>query len=153
MPKLEGMSKRGNSSDQIVNLLYNTGYKLTGSHRKTQKLLEDVFNALNGNGNITLNTALKSLCLLYINKPTSSLSKNLSKTKSSPPVKDNNSDKIQEALLTLPSTERLVLVLRDVLGLNYTEIAKLTGIEKTVVSWMLNTGRWTLRNQLVPPPA
>ncbi|AGL02507.1 hypothetical protein Desgi_3152 [Desulfoscipio gibsoniae DSM 7213] len=36
MPKLREMSRRGNSSEQIVNLLYNTGYRLTGSHRKTQ---------------------------------------------------------------------------------------------------------------------
>jgi len=89
--------------------------------------------------------------LIYINKPTSSLSKNLSKIKSSPPVKDNNSGKIQEALLTLPPTERLVLVLREVLGLNYAKIAKLTGIEKTVVPRLLNTGRWELRKQLAPP--
>ncbi|AGL02528.1 hypothetical protein [Desulfoscipio gibsoniae] len=62
MPKLREMSKQGNSSEQIVNLLYNTGYRLTGSHRKTQELLKGVFNALNGN--INLNTALKSLCLI-----------------------------------------------------------------------------------------
>ncbi|WP_161821545.1 RNA polymerase sigma factor [Sporotomaculum syntrophicum] len=150
MPKLREMSKWSDSSDQIVNLLYNTGYRLTGSHRKTQDLIRDVFNALNGN--INLNTALKSLCLIYINKPTSSLSKNLSKTKSSPPTKDNSSNNVQNALLTLPLKVRLVLVLREVLGLGYVEIAEMTGIEKTAVTRLLNTGRWELQIQLAPHP-
>ncbi|AGL02497.1 RNA polymerase sigma factor [Desulfoscipio gibsoniae] len=150
MPKLREISKRGNSSEQIVNLLYNTGYRLTGSHRETQKLLKDVFNALNGN--INLNTALKSLCLIYINKATSSLGKNSPKDKRSLPKKNNSTNKVQEALLTLPPAERLVLVLREVLGLGYVEIAEMTGIEKTAVTRLLNTGRWALRKQLVPPP-
>ena len=152
MPKLGAIAKRSNSSDQIVNLLYNTGYRLTGSHRITQKLLEDVCNALNVESRINFNISLQSLCLIYLNNPTAGLSKNLPKDKSSPPVKGNNSGKIQAALLTLPPTERLVLVLRDMLGLNYTEIAKLIGIEKTAVTRLLNTGRWALRKQLVTPP-
>ena len=149
MPRLGEMSKPGNSSEQIVNLIYNTGYRLTGSHRKTQELIKDVFNALNGN--INSNAALKSLCLIYINKPTSSLSKNLSKTKSSPPTKDNSSNSVQNALLMLPPTERLVLVLREIVGLDYVKIAEMTGMEKTAVTLLLNTGRRELRNQLAPP--
>ncbi|AGL03443.1 RNA polymerase sigma factor [Desulfoscipio gibsoniae] len=151
MPKLGEMSKQGNSSEQIVNLLYNTGYRLTGSHNKTQELLTAVFNALNGN--ISINIALKNLCLIYRNKTTSSPGKNLPKAKSSPPAKDNSTDKIQEALLTLSPIERLVLVLREVLGLNYTEIAELTGIEKIAVTRLLNAGRWELRKQLAPLPS
>ncbi len=150
MPKLEEMSKQGNSSEQIVNLLYNTGYRLTGSHKETQALLTGVFNALNGN--ININIALKNLCLLYINKTTSSPGKGLTQDKSSPPVKDNSTNKIQEALLTLAPTERLVLVLRELLGLNYFQIAEMTGMENTAVSRLLHTGRWALRKQLAPPP-
>jgi len=158
MPKLEEMSKQGNSSVQIANLLYNTGFRLTGSYKRTQELLTGVFNTLNGN--ININTALKNLCLIYINQATSSQGKNLSnnlpkyssKAKSSPVAKDNSAEKIQEALLTLPPTERLVLVLRDVLGLSYVEIAEITGIEKIAVTRLLNAGRCELRKQLAPLP-
>jgi len=153
MPKLEEMSKQGNSSEQIVNVLYNTGYRLTGSHKKTQELLTGVFNIINGNCN--LNTALKNLCLIYVNEATPCLGNNLpehlSKEKNSHSANDNSTNKIQSALLTLPPAERLVLVLREVLGLSYVEIAEMTGIEKTAVIQLLNTGRWELRKQLAPP--
>jgi len=150
MPKPEGMSKQGDSSEQIVNLLYNTGFRLTGSHRKTQALLKDVFNDLNGN--INLNTALKNLCLIYRNKTTTSSGENLPKDINSSPIKVNSTNKIQEALLTLPPAERLILVLREILGLNYAEIVEFTGMEKTDVTRLLNTGRWVLRKHLAPPP-
>ena len=45
MPQLEEMSNQGNSLEQIINLLYNIGYRLTGSHKLTQELLTDVINA------------------------------------------------------------------------------------------------------------
>jgi len=154
MPELEEMSKQGDSSEQIVNLLYNTGYRLTGNHKKTQELLTSVFNALKGN--MKLNIALRNMCLIYRNKATSSpgknLPKNLPREKSSPSAKDNSTNKIQAALLTLPPTERLVLVLREVLGLSYAEIAEMTGIEKIAVTRLLNTGRWGLLKRLAPPP-
>jgi len=66
MPKPEEMFKQGDPSMQIVNLLYNTGFRLTGAHRKTQELLKDVFNDINDI--IDINTALKNLCLIYRNK-------------------------------------------------------------------------------------
>ena len=150
MPKLREMSKRGNSSEQVVNFLYNTGYRLTGSHGKTQELLKGVLNALNGN--INLNTALKSLCLIYINNAISSPGKNIPKDKRNLSQKNNSSNRVQEALLTLPPTERLILVLREVLGLDYAEIAGIIGMEETAVSRLLNTGRWELRKQLVSFP-
>ncbi len=105
MPKLEEVSKHGDSSEPIVNLLYNTGYRLTGSHRKTQELLKGVFNALNGN--IDFNIALKNLCLIYRNKTTSSPGKNLPQEKNSSSIKVKNTEKIQTALLTLPPAERV----------------------------------------------
>ncbi|HBX24515.1 MAG TPA: RNA polymerase subunit sigma-70 [Desulfotomaculum sp.] len=150
MPKLEEISKQGDSSEPIVNLLYNTGYRLTGSHRKTQELLKGVFNALNGN--LNFNTALKNLCLIYRNKTTSSPGKNLPQDKNSSSIKVKSTDKIQAALLTLPPAERLILVLREILGLNYAEIVEFTGMEKTDVTRLLNTGRWFLRKHLAPPP-
>ncbi|TYO93290.1 RNA polymerase sigma factor [Desulfallas thermosapovorans] len=141
------MSKQDNSSEQMVNLLYNTGYRLTGSHRKTQELLTGVFNTVSDN--ISIKTALKKLCLTYINKASTGWTPSL--PESSPPTKDNSTNKIQAALLALPPAVRLVLVLREVSGLNYVEIAEMTGIEKIAVTWLLSTGRWELRKQLAPP--
>ncbi len=146
MLKLEEISKKGDSSEQVVNLLYNTGYRLTGSHKRTQALLTSVFIALNGN--INTNIALKNLCLIYMNKATYSPGKKLTQDKSSPPVEENSTSKVQKALLKLPSTERLVLVLREILGLSCDEIAELTVMENMEVSRLLNTGRWALRKQL-----
>lgn len=143
------MPNQGDSSEQITNLLYKTGYRLTGNHKSTQALLADVFNVLNRN--INLNTALKNLCLIYINKTTAETGKNFHKDKSSPPAQDNSTNKIQEALLTLPPLERLVLVLREVLGLDYAEIADMIGKENTAVTRLLHTGRWALRGQFDPP--
>lgn len=145
--KVGEMSKQDNSSEQIINLLYNTGYRLTGSHKRTQELLKGVFNPVSGN--INLKTALKKMCLTYINKATTSWTPNL--PKSSPPTNDNSTNKIQAALLALPPTVRLVLVLREVSGLNYVEIAEMTGIEKIAVTRLLSTGRWELRKQLATP--
>ncbi|SFR00586.1 RNA polymerase sigma factor [Desulfoscipio geothermicus] len=150
MPKLGETFKQGDSPKQIVNLLYNTGYRLTGSHKETEELVKGVFDALNGNSN--LNTALNNMCLMYMNKTTSGSGKNSLKDKSSTPTKGNSTNKIQEALLTLQPAERLVLVLREILGLSYSEIAEMTGIEKMAVTRLLNTGRWALRKHLVPPP-
>lgn len=150
MSKLGQAVNHGNCVEQIVNLLYTTGYRLTGNHKSTQALLTGVFNALSCN--INIKTALKNLCLLYINETTANPGKKTPKGKSSSPARDNRTNKIQEALLTLPPTERLVLVLRDVLGLTYAEIAELSGMENTAVTRLMNAGRWALRKQLAPPP-
>jgi len=90
------------------------------------------------------NTALKNLCLLYLNKVITgwapNLPKALLKAKSSPPTKDNTINRIQAVIFSLPPTERLVLVLREVLGRSYVEIANMIGMEKTTVPQLLNTG-------------
>ncbi|KAF1084312.1 ECF RNA polymerase sigma factor SigE [Sporotomaculum syntrophicum] len=148
------MSKQDNSSEQIVYLLYNTGYRLTGSHNRTQELLMVVFNTVSGN--INLKTALKKLCLTYKNKATTgwapNLPKDLPEAKKSPQTEDNSTNKIQAGLMTLPPSERLVLVLREVSGLNYVEIAEVTGMEKISVNRLLSTGRWELRKKFAPVP-
>lgn len=148
MPQLEEMSNQGNSLEQIINLLYNIGYRLTGSHKLTQELLTDVINALHGN--LEVNIALENLCLLFKSKTTANLIKKSTKAKISPEIKDNNLEKIQQTLLTLPPTERLVLILREILGLNYFEIAKVVGMERITVTTLLNAARWELRKRLAP---
>jgi len=151
MPKLDKTFKQGEYPEQIVNLLYNTGYRLTGKHLETQELVEGVFDTLNNNAN--LKTALKSMCLIYMNN-TASGGKNLPKDNNGSTLLDKgiSTHKIQAALLALPPIERLVLVLREILGLNYADIAEITGCEKITVTRLLTAGRGALRKHLVLHP-
>ena len=56
---------------------------------------------------------------------------------------------IQAAILTLPEEQRVVLVLSDVQGLSYQEIAQATGLSLGTVKSRLSRGRARLRNHLV----
>ncbi len=56
---------------------------------------------------------------------------------------------IQAAILNLPDEQRVVLVLSDVQGLSYQEIADVTGLSLGTVKSRLSRGRSRLRDQLV----
>jgi RNA polymerase sigma-70 factor (ECF subfamily) len=56
---------------------------------------------------------------------------------------------IQAAILTLPEEQRVVLVLSDVQGLSYQEIADVTGLSLGTVKSRLSRGRARLRDHLV----
>lgn len=149
MPSTGQLLSRGNSHEEIVNLLYKTGFRLTGSHRETAKLVSRTVNVLNKRKQFNSNTALKELCSVYINTNIA----NLGKTFGNDCVwySDYSTKEIQEVLLALPPLERLVLVLHEVSGLNYAEIADVTGLEKKTVSRLLATSRVFLREHLIPP--
>lgn len=136
----KALSQR-NSPEEIINLLFNTGFRLTGNNQVTAELVKGALDTLSGQ-KVNFNTAVKGLCSVYINttaKKSGSMLHNESGTK-----------KVQEALLSLPNKERLVVVLCEVLGLDYAEIADMTGLEETAVISLLAAGRWSLRKQLIP---
>ena len=56
---------------------------------------------------------------------------------------------IQSGLATLPLEQRTILVLSDVQGLNYQEIAEITGLSLGTVKSRLSRGRARLRDYLV----
>jgi RNA polymerase sigma-70 factor (ECF subfamily) len=56
---------------------------------------------------------------------------------------------IQSGLSTLPLEQRTILVLSDVQGLNYQEIAEITGLSLGTVKSRLSRGRARLRDYLV----
>jgi RNA polymerase sigma-70 factor (ECF subfamily) len=58
-------------------------------------------------------------------------------------------DTIQAGILTLPVEQRTVLVLSDVQGLSYNEIAEVTGLSLGTVKSRLSRGRARLRDYLV----
>jgi RNA polymerase sigma-70 factor (ECF subfamily) len=56
---------------------------------------------------------------------------------------------IQSGIATLPAEQRVVLVLSDVQGMNYQEIAEVTGLSLGTVKSRLSRGRAKLRDHLL----
>lgn len=56
---------------------------------------------------------------------------------------------IQQGLLTLPAEQRVVLILSDVQGLSYQEVAEATGLSLGTVKSRLSRGRARLRDYLL----
>lgn len=156
--------------DQIFKVLYTVGYRLTGNHRLTVELIgasiselnrqnphaqnppfKDVGQLLSGSNHIVFAAILKTLCFTYVNKFTVMYGRNHATAHAAIYELSRNGSQIQEALLYLQPKERLLVVLRDILGLNYAEIADLTGLEKNDVVCLLSAGRWSLRKLLTAP--
>jgi len=57
-------------------------------------------------------------------------------------------EKIKEALAALPPDQRLAVILRDIEGLDYQEIARVTGSSLGTVKSRINRGRGRLRHYL-----
>lgn len=60
---------------------------------------------------------------------------------------------LEEALAALPTPYRLAVVLRDVEGLSYQEVAAALGVPEGTVKSRLHSGRQLLRRRLRPCPA
>jgi len=63
-------------------------------------------------------------------------------------VKGQVSEKVWEAIRQLPDPQREVLVLRDLHGFSYKEIAEIVGAETTTVNSRLHDARETMRRKL-----
>jgi len=160
------------SHDQIINLLYTTGYRLTGSHQLTAELIAVSIDALNQpdqNGHHKFfkglirktserksqgtQAILKTLCTNFINK-NAVLGEREQVAAAWHTLKGSRSKpQLQAALLQLPPMQRVLVVLRDILNLNYAEMAELTGLEKSDVAGLLDAGRWSLRELIEVPAA
>ena len=55
---------------------------------------------------------------------------------------------IQEAIESLPEDQKIVVVLRDIEGLSYEDIARITGFNPGTVKSRLSRGRLALRDKL-----
>jgi RNA polymerase sigma-70 factor (ECF subfamily) len=56
---------------------------------------------------------------------------------------------VEEALVALPAEQRAALLLRDVEGFDYAEIARITAVEIGTVKSRIHRGRLAVRNNLV----
>ena len=63
-------------------------------------------------------------------------------------VKGQVQEKVWEAIGRLPEPQREVLVLRDLHGFSYKEIAEIVGVETTTVNSRLHDARETMRRKL-----
>lgn len=72
-------------------------------------------------------------------------------------LREELTELLDRNLLALPENQRLVVILTDVQGLSYEEVAKVTGTSLGTVKSRLNRGRENLRNlflrqkELLPP--
>lgn len=131
--------------EQLFNLLYNAGYRLTGSHKKAAELIEYTFKLYGRTGKIGKTEALRCLCKAFMETGTV----NWNSITGCQAASENSSNelKIQKALLMLPPVERLMLVLRNILDLGYVEMARVTGVEKTDIQNTLTQARRSLRKK------
>ena len=60
-----------------------------------------------------------------------------------------NVNRVEEALATVPAEQRAALLLRDVEGFSYEEIAHITASEVGTVKSRIHRGRLAVRNALV----
>lgn len=65
------------------------------------------------------------------------------------PLAESNHDPCQACLQALPLEQRVVVVLSDLQGMSYREIAEVTGMPVTAVRARLSQGRSRLRDELV----
>lgn len=138
-----GSTKAG-SCEQVLNLLYHTGFRLTGNHDKTAELVTGTVAGINGRDKFDSITALRGLCSVFTRNYSGKSSDTFC-------CNTGNTDSVQQALLYLPAMERLMVVLRDVVGLTYTEMAEAAGLGKPDVARLLAAGRWLLRRRLPAP--
>jgi len=149
MPGVKVLSKSG-FPEGLLNLLYNIGFRLTGNHRDTTELVKCTINLKNRDRNGGATSVLKCMCSVFMENHLKFKDEFMSYGNNGGTDSDNGAAKIQAALLSLSPAERLLVVLRDVTGLDYSEISGVTGLEKTEVKRLLAAARWSLRERLLP---
>jgi len=142
-----GSFSNKSSLEKVLSLLYTAGFRLTGDHREAAGLVERAIGATGAEDG--LYPALKELSRQYAGGAETARGRTVS-AKSRSSVQSGREQPVQEALLRLPAGERLVVVLRDVLGLSYAEIGEVAGLDEPAVARLLASGRRRLADLLIP---
>ncbi|MEM9036964.1 MAG: sigma-70 family RNA polymerase sigma factor [Actinomycetota bacterium] len=146
--------------------LYSVAYRLTGNHEEAQDLVQDVLLRVRrglpgyqpGNlrgwlSRITTNAFLDGVRRKQ-RRPTTALPEDPDWVLPSSPAADEEAarrslpDHLQAALAEVPADFRVVVVLADVVGLTYDEIADRVGVPVGTVRSRLHRGRARLREVL-----
>ncbi|MFZ5650310.1 MAG: RNA polymerase sigma factor [Bacillota bacterium] len=133
--------------EKILGLLYTAGFRLTGDHREAAGLVEGAISVTGTEEG--LYPALKELSRQYTNGA-ATVRDRMAPASGRLSDQSGREQLVQEALLRLPAGERLVVVLRDVLGLSYAEIGEAAGLDEPDVARLLASGRRRLAGRLIP---
>jgi RNA polymerase sigma-70 factor (ECF subfamily) len=144
--------------------VYNIIYRMIGNVQDAEDLTQETFlKAFLGIKGFSFRSSFSTwLCKIAINTCVDMIRRRKFEPKElSPVIPDRRNDleidervvisrRIQEAFLSLPPEYRAVLLLRDVEGLSYKEIAESLGIPIGTVRSSLYRAREMLRKRLVP---
>jgi len=156
---------------QLINpyerLLYNIAYKYMGNPEDAKDIAQDslikiYLNIKSCNSidtfkawavKITVNTALDAL-RKRVRKSTEILEEHRAPAADEPEHKlmhSENIRRVKEAINSLPEDQRTLVILRDLEGLSYDELSKVTGVALGTVKSRLSRARLTLREQIDNP--
>ena len=148
-------------------LLYNIAYKYMGNPEDAKDIAQDSLIKIYLNikschsldtfkawaVKITVNTALDAL-RKRVRKSTETLEEHRAPAADEPEHKlmlNENIRRVKEAINSLPEEQRTLVILRDLEGLSYDELSKVTGVALGTVKSRLSRARLTLREQIDNP--
>ncbi|MCG8402108.1 MAG: hypothetical protein MJA84_10985 [Firmicutes bacterium] len=144
--------KKENTPEITLNILYATGFRLTGNHQSTKKLVQKAVLRPCNIPSPEPGTAIKNLCLAFLEEYANRPDRHQTIKPYAMDVLARDVSGIQEAILRLEPGVRLAVVLRDIAGLSYAEIAEVTSSSEKEVSGRIAAARRDIR-ELLPAPA
>ena len=131
--------------EELIKKVYKAGYYLTSNTKKAEELTIKTFEVFTGNGYRIEEQGMWSYFVeIYLYKlPATG---NYPFHKKHQPI--NLEDKLHRAILTLAPEEKLVLILRDIIGLNYHELTEIIGCDRDKLTRILTGARFRLRQEL-----
>lgn len=130
---------------QLINQVYTAGFYLSGSRDMAEHLTIQTFNLCKENDLYFQDqTQWKIFCTLYLNGFSV-----VDKYPNRNQIEGTSlEEKLPNAILCLPPEDRLVLLLREIIGLSYEEISQCMNCSKERVSEILTRGRGHLLQEL-----
>jgi len=139
----EVLNKKTVSVEKLINLLYSTAYRLTGDHQNAKNLVRKIVCDVNlGQPH---SVVIKQMCTVFLadNAAGTQLSDCAAITSiAGNPIGAGTG--VQDSLLYLNPVERMAVILRDVLGFSYVEIAEATLLSEKDVAGKIASARWAL---------
>jgi len=133
----------GKNEKEKVNIIYTLAYRLCGDHHSAAELVNKAVQGVDLNGDNNLSQTVKSLYKVFLAEVPAFLQRENSLKRKTNDF-NNHHDVVQVALLQLKPRERAIVVMRDVLGFSYTEIADVTMVGEKNVAAILSSGRRAL---------
>ncbi len=131
--------------EELIKKVYKAGYYLTCNTKKAEELTIKTFEVFTGSGyDIDEQIMWKYLAEIYLNELSETYKYHFNSKHQ--PIKLE--DKLHRAVLTLAPEEKLVLILRDMIGLNYDELTGIIGCDRDKLTGILTEARFHLCQEL-----